>query len=153
MSYIGHKRKELTHKIKHLAADHKPDNWLTRTFAKLATRFGLPFGILLAILAALFLTGVSMTLYFVSGTSTLDLSRPGYESARKQIHSNDDRTQNFSSNGSINSNVIKDFLSKYDREAKRSQQYSGYNENILDDVGLGITNDQTAPSDDASPQP
>ncbi|MBI3494463.1 hypothetical protein HY004_00570 [Candidatus Saccharibacteria bacterium] len=151
MSDFTHKRKELAHKIKHASSGHKPDNWFTRTFSRLARRFGLPFGIFLAILAALALTAMSMTLYFVSGTSKLDLSRPGYESARKQIHSNDGKNQNFSSSGEINSEVIKDFLSKYDREAKNSQQYGTYSENLLDDAALGITSEQTAPSDGSSP--
>ncbi|MDO8335563.1 MAG: hypothetical protein Q7T74_02130 [Candidatus Saccharibacteria bacterium] len=150
MSNLTHKRKELTGKIKHVVGGKKPDNWFTRTFSRIAKRFGLPFGIFLAILAALALTGVSMTLYFVSGTAKLDLSRPGYESARKQVHNNDGKTQNFSSNGEINSAVIKDFLNKYDREAKNSQQYGNYSENILDDAGLGIVNDPTAPTDGAS---
>lgn len=151
MSTLTHKRKELAHKIKHASSGYKPDNWFTRTFSRVARRFGLPFGIFLAILAALAMTSVSMALYFASGTSKLDLSRPGYESARKQIHSNDGKDQNFSSSGEINSEVIKDFLSKYDHEAKNSQQYGTYGENLLDDAALGITSEPIAPSDGSSP--
>lgn len=151
MTNLAERKKALVHKVKHVARGRKPDNWFTRLFGRLAQRFGLPFGILLAILAALLLTTISMTLYFVSGTSKLDLSRPGYESAREQIRQTDGNNQNFSASGDIDVEVIEDFLSKYDKEAKDLSQYSTFNESILGDQQLGITEQQTAPSDGANP--
>lgn len=151
MTNLTQQKKALVHKTKHIFDGKKPDNWFTRWFSQVASRFGLPFGIFLAIVAALLLTTISMTLYFVSGTAKLDLSRPGYESARTQIHRTDSSNQNFSSSGELDGAVIKDFLKKYDREAKDLQQYSSFNENILDDAQLGITVEVVAPSDGASP--
>lgn len=151
MTSLIERRKALVHKVKHATQGRKPDNWFTRLFGRLAQRFGLPFGILLAILAALLLTAISMTLYFVSGTSKLDLSRPGYESAREQIRQTDGNNQNFSGSGDIDGEVIKDFLSKYNKEAKDLSQYSTFNESILGDPQLGIIEQQTAPSDGANP--
>lgn len=150
MSNISKAWKSFVVKVQKLTKGKKPDNWLTRKFGKIAQRFGLPFGIFLAIVAALLLTAISMTLYFASGTSKLDLSRPGYESARDQIRRTDSSDQNFSSNGELNSTVIKDFLNKYDKESKDLQQYSSFNENILDDTQLGLTAVQTSPSDGAN---
>ncbi len=129
----------------------KPDNWFTRQFNRAAQRFGLPFGVLIAIIIALILTSINMTLYFVSGTSKLDLSRPGYESARDQIRRTNGSDQNFSANGDLDNAILKDFLKKYDNESKDLQQYSPFSENILDDEQLGITAQQAAPSDGANP--
>ncbi len=153
MKSFSQKRKDLVQKTKKLFLRKKPDNWFTRRFGRVAQRYGLPFGIFLTILSALLLTAISMTLYFVSGTAKLDLSRPGYESARTQIHRTNGTDQNFSSNGDIDSVVIKDFLKKYDREAKDLQQYGSLNNPILDDSQLGITTDALAPNDDAYPSP
>lgn len=153
MAGLSQRRKALAQKTKHLFQGKKPDNWFTRRFGKIAQRFGLPFGIFLAILSALLLTTVSMALYFASGTAKLDLSRPGYETARTQINRTDGSNQNFSSNGELDGAVIKDFLKKYDRESKDLQQCSSFNENILDDTQLGITTEATAPSDGANPSP
>ncbi len=151
MTNLTQRKKALVHKTKHVFQGKKPDNWFTRWFSKVAQRFGLPFGIFLAILSALLLTAISMTLYFASGTAKLDLSRPGYESARSQIHRTDSTDQNFSSSGELDGAVIKDFLKKYDRESKDLQHYSSFDENILDDAQLGITVEIVAPSDGASP--
>lgn len=153
MTNFSQQRKDFGQKTKQLFLRKKPDNWFTQRFGRVAQRFGLPFGIFLAILSALLLTAISMTLYFVSGTAKLDLSRPGYESARTQIHRTDGIDQNFSLNGDLDSAVIKDFLKKYDREAKDLQQYGSFNNPILDDSQLGITTDTVAPSDGASSSP
>lgn len=128
----------------------KPSNWLIRTFEALAQRYGLAFGIAIAILIALLLTVVSMTLYFIGGTSKLDLSRPGYESVRKQIRHND-KDESFSANGTLDGKVIKDFLRLYDQETKDLQHYNAFDGNTLDDAQLGLTIEQTAPSDGARP--
>lgn len=137
-------------KIKHALRQKKPDNKVTQTFSRLAARFGLPFGIFLAIVIALLLTVVSMALYFISGTSKLDLSRPGYESARKQITHDSSNDQSFPSTGPIDAKVIKDFLARYDKETKNLDQYDKFDQNILDDTQIGLTDQQIAPSDGAS---
>lgn len=151
MNKLSQIRKYLYHKTKRLFGNKKPDNWFTRQFNRAAQRFGLPFGVLVAIIIALILTSINMTLYFVSGTSKLDLSRPGYESARDQIRRTNGSDQNFSASGDLDSTTIKDFLKKYDNESKDLQQYSPFSENILDDEQLGITAQQAAPSDGANP--
>ena len=150
MRFFTHKKITLLHKIKHPFSKKNPDNWFVQKFNSIASRYGLPFGIFLAIFAALILTAISMTLYFISDTAKLDLSRPGYESVRKQINRDESSNDNFSANGSIDASVIKDFNAKYDKRAKSLNQYDQFDQNILDDTHIGIVDQQIAPNDGAN---
>ncbi len=150
MNFFARKKHTLTHKLQHVFSRKKPDNWFVRKMDVLASRYGLPFGIGLAIVAAILLTVLNMTLYFISDTAKLDLSRPGYESVRQQIDHDDNNSDNFSSNGSLDGKVMKDFLTMYDKRSKNLEQYDIFHQSILDDSQLGLTGQQIAPSDGAT---
>lgn len=136
-------------KTKKVTQDEENDIWFVRFVNSQVKRFGLPFGIFLAITFALLMTVASMALYIVGGTAKLDLSRPGYESVRSQIRQDDGYNDDFSSIGEINKDVIKDFLKMYDSEAKSLGQYDGFNRNTLGDSRIGLTAEQVSPSDGA----
>lgn len=138
-------------KVQNIVMKQKLTSSIAHVLEKLAARYGLPFGIFLAICVALLLTAISMTLYFVSGTAKLDLSRPGYEGARQQIRRDNGTDQNFSANGPLNSTVMKDFLNKYDKELKKLESYDKFDQNILEDAQIGLTNEPIAPTDGANP--
>ncbi len=150
MSFFSHKKTNIVHKLKQPFSKKKSNSWVVRKVDVLASRWGLPFGIGLAIITALLLTSISMTLYFISDTAKLDLSRPGYESARKQIKHDDSDNDNFSSNGALDGKVIKDFSAMYDKRVKSLGQYDSFNQNILDDSQIGIVEQQIAPNDGAN---
>lgn len=149
MSIFNRKKPTLPQKLQHLFTRKKPDNRFVRTMDALVGKYGLPFGIGLAIIIAVLLSVLSMTLYFVSGTAKLDLSRPGYESARNQINHDDGSEETFSSNGALDGKVMKDFLTMYDKRSKSLEQYDIFNQSILDDVQIGLVEQQIAPSDGA----
>ncbi len=149
MNIFTRKKNTVLHKLQHLFVRKKPENWFVRKMDSLASRYGLPLGIGIAIIVAMFLTAISMTLYFISDTAELDLSRPGYESARNQISREDNKSDNFSANGALDGAVMKDFIKMYDKRAKSLGQYDIFNQNILDDSQIGIVEQQTAPSDGA----
>lgn len=149
MSIFTRKKNSILHKLQHLFVRKKPDNWFVRKKDSLASRYGLPLGIGIAIIVAIFLTTISMTLYFISDTAKLDLSRPGYESVRNQISREGNNSDNFSANGALDGAVMKDFIKMYDKRAKSLGQYDIFNQNILDDSQIGLVEQQTAPSDGA----
>lgn len=150
MIFFSSKKISRLGKVKNIFKRKKPSNRFTSAFEKLASKYGLPFGIFIALCIAVVLTFVSMTLYFISGTAKLDLSRPGYESARQQVKNSESTTQNFSASGPLNEKVINDFLGIYDKESRKLQQYSTFDQTILDDAQIGLTQ-QVAPSDGANP--
>lgn len=128
----------------------KPVNPVVEKLDSLASKYGLPFGIFLAIFIAIIMMLLSMTLYFISGTAKLDLSRPGYESARQQVRGSESTTKNFSSNGNLDPGVLDGFLKSYDMESQKLQQYSVFDQSLLDDAQIGLTQ-QVAPNDGANP--
>lgn len=153
MSTLKHNLKHVPKRIRRIIGRPQADTSITGKVGLLINSYSLPFAIVSAIAAALLLTIVSVLLYSISGTAKLDLSRPGYESALKQVHRSDSNNQNFSASGALDGKVINDFLKLYDKEAKDVSQYSSFKENILDDAQLGLTAEQAPASDGASTQP
>ena len=151
MSIFNTKKRKLPKRIQYLLPWRRPKHPVLDKFDGLTKKYGLPFGILLAILFAVLMTFISMALYFVSGTAKLDLSRPGYESARQQIRRDENIVENFSPNGSLDENIVNGFLKTYDKEAKELQQYGTFDQEILDDSQIGLVSPQVAPSDGANP--
>lgn len=149
MSIFNRKKLTLLQKLQHAFMRKKPDNRFIRTIDALVSKYGLPFGVGLAIVIAVLLSVLSMTLYFVSGTAKLDLSRPGYESARNQINHDDGTEENFPASGALDGKVMKDFIGMYDKRVKSLEQYDTFSQNILDDAQIGLVEQQVAPSDGA----
>ncbi len=101
----------------------------------LSSRHHLAIALSAAILIALLLTVVSVIIYEVSGAAMLDLSRPGFEPARKQLQKSNDQIQ-FSSKGPIDQEVIKNFRSLYKKQADDIRKLNGFNSKVLDDSQL-----------------
>jgi len=76
--------------------------------------------IILAIIVALFLVYVALSLYQSSGTRQLDLSRPGYDSARKEATKDSQVFAGFPSDGPINANSLKQFDELYKQKASEA---------------------------------
>ena len=88
-----------------------------------------------AILAAFLLTIVSIIIYEASGAAKLDLSRPGYEPARKQLQKPNNQLQ-FSSKGQIDQSVIKKFRSLYKQQTDDIHKLGAFDKKILEDSQL-----------------
>jgi len=69
--------------------------------------------ITLVIIVSLFLVYVALSLYRSSGTMQLDLSRPGYDSARKEVTKGAEVFKGYAEDGPINSDTLKEFEKLY----------------------------------------
>lgn len=105
---------------------------------QLIDRHRITYGIVGALLVAMLLTTISLSLYVSSGASRLDLSRPGYESARGDIEQNQSETP-FSSTGPLNSDVANDFQRRFDSARAQLNELDDFSSNALDDTELQIT--------------
>lgn len=102
------------------------------------SRHQLTIALTAAIIAALMLTVVSIIIYEVSGAAKLDLSRPGYEPARKQLQKPNDQLQ-FSSKGQIDQAVIKKFRALYKQQTGDINKLDGFDKKVLEDSQLLTT--------------
>lgn len=93
--------------------------------------------IAVSIVIALMLTAISMTLYAWSGAAQVDLSRPGYQSVRKEAKSNE-RFEGFPATGEINNKVLGEFEKLYEEQAKQVLGIDAFGGNVLDDATLKI---------------
>lgn len=117
----------------------------------LVNRHRLIFAISSAIVVSLLLTVFSILLYVVTGTSKLDLSRPGYEEVRQKITKTPPSTNSFEPNGSLDSKIIDDYLKRYKDQSQSLSKYDTFNSHLLDDAPLGLSTVQVGPSDGTSP--
>lgn len=90
-----------------------------------------------SIVIALFLVGVALALYASSGAAQLDLSRPGYQSVRKQA-SQDDTFSGFSANGTIDKTTLEQFEKLYDERAKQAIGVESFGGNGMSDESLSV---------------
>lgn len=90
-----------------------------------------------SIVIALFLVGVALALYASSGAAQLDLSRPGYQSVRKQV-SQDDTFSGFSANGAIDKASLEQFEKLYDERAKQAIGVESFGGNGMSDESLSV---------------
>ena len=91
----------------------------------------------ITILIAFTMTAISLSLYSSSGTLQLDLSRPGYETARKEIINPEDKDE-FATNGPINKKSLEEFQALYDAQRKELNSIGKYNDKGLDDESLTL---------------
>lgn len=122
-----------------------------RPIARFINQYRLFFAMLFAIIIALVLTAVSIFLYIVTGTSKLDLSRPGYEGAREKVRQAEADEKTFGPSGPIDEDTLKTFLDEYKKQAQRLNGYDTFSPKILEDNQLGLDSaTQVAPSDGAN---
>lgn len=95
---------------------------------------------------AIVLTSINMALYVTTGTSKLDLSRPGYESARKEVSNEDklDQQKSFSSIGKLNKKTLDEYLVSYKKKQQALQRYDKFSTEILENPQLNLPNSTEA---------
>ena len=84
------------------------------------------------------MTAISLSLYASSGTLQLDLSRPGYEAARKNIINPDD-TSTFSASGPVDAKALEQYQKLFDAQRKEMNTLSRFKDNGLSDPSLGLS--------------
>lgn len=102
--------------------------------------YKLLIAICAAIVVALILTSVSLVLYGVTGAATLDLSRPGYESARTKVQSQniDVDMPPFAPTGKIDQSDMKQYLSQYKKRQLELKGYDSFNPTAISDAQLNL---------------
>ena len=99
--------------------------------------------IVCVIAVACTLTGISLHIYNASGAAQVDLSRPGYQSVRKEATANTSDEQ-FSATGNLDAKAYSQFNAMYDRHAKRTVDAPSFGEEALSDDSLQIFADTSA---------
>lgn len=99
----------------------------------------------LAIVIALLMTTLSVSLYIRSGASRLDLSRPGYEKVREQV-TTDNESDTFSPSGPMNVEVVDQFQSLYTKKRAAIGKLDPFSPSVLDDDSIRLLNTPVAPA-------
>lgn len=124
--------------------------FLNQTIKPVIGRYRLAVAIGAAIIATLGLTVVSVVLYTITGSAKLDLSRPGYGPARKQLSKNDNRSNKFGSSGPLDATTVTNYLKNYQTQSSELGSYDDFSKKLLDDAPLGLAGNSVAPSDGAT---
>lgn len=90
-----------------------------------------------AILIALFLVSIALSLYHSDGAAQLDLSRPGYQSVRDKVEKNTS-SEAFSATGPLDEASLDEFRAKYQKQADRVKQTEGFSPEALSDRALEL---------------
>lgn len=103
-----------------------------------------PFFIMvcLVILVSLFLVYVALSLYQSSGTLQLDLSRPGYDSAREEAIKDTEVFKGFSADGAISAESLNEFDTLYKQKAAEALiDIADFSGDALSDSALVLDRD------------
>ncbi len=91
------------------------------------------------IVVSLFMVYVALSLYVSSGTIQLDLSRPGYDSARKEATKDNEVFKGFSEDGPIDNEVLHAFDELYKQKAAEALiDIDAFSGNALSDDALSL---------------
>lgn len=104
---------------------------------RLIERHRLTTAIAIIIGIALLLTTLNMWLYVQSGASGLDLSRPGYASAREDIIRESQEVA-FSAEGPLSETVIGAYLASYRKEKDKLDVLGAFDATPLSNQSLGF---------------
>ena len=88
---------------------------------------------------ALFFVFVALSLYQSSGTIQLDLSRPGYDVARKEATKDNTVYRGFSADGDINDAALKEFKTLYSKKKKEANSINAFSGDALSDKALKLS--------------
>lgn len=95
--------------------------------------------VMLVIGISLFLVYVALSLYVSSGTLQLDLSRPGYASAREEVTKGSEVFEGFAEDGQINTEVLNEFDKLYKGKAAEALiDIDAFSGNALSDEALSL---------------
>lgn len=90
-----------------------------------------------AIAVSAVLVIVSLSLYNSSGAAQLDLSRPGYQSVRKNVVYDND-TSTYPASGQFDREAFELFIKLYDKRAEKVLVESAYDPAALSDESLQL---------------
>lgn len=122
---------------------------LSASFNRLPARWRFALFLLATLLVTVLLTIISYTLYVVSGTAQLDLSRPGYKQALSEVAPANTNAYSFSATGPIDKSALDEFKDKYDALVDKTKDYSAFDPGALSDEQLNLA----APADGSTPAP
>lgn len=91
-----------------------------------------------SILVATFLVYVALSLYQSSGAMQLDLSRPGYAEARREVTKGSEVFRGFPADGPIDAEVLKEFAAMYEEKAKDAASVDAFSGEALSDHALQL---------------
>lgn len=100
--------------------------------------FGLVAGV---ITIALFLVGVSMSLYNNSGAAQLDFSRPGYKDIRAKAK-RETTTATFPSTGVLDKDAFDEFSKLYKDRTAKVTSVDSFDEKALSEESLQLMSDR-----------
>lgn len=110
-------------------------NW--ENFKGLISRHRFPFAITGVVGIAFLMTAISLSLYVTSGTSRLDLSRPGYENVRKDVQEGPEET--FRSDGPVNKAALDEFERLLQKRRDNLNGLGDFEDTSLDDTSLRLS--------------
>lgn len=105
---------------------------------QLIDRYRLPAFLLGAMSLACVMVVVSVTMYYASGAYQLDLSRPEYQSVRSEIESEPKDKKAFDVQGSVDAQVLEDFLAEYKQESRKATETDAFSGDVLSNEQLGL---------------
>jgi hypothetical protein len=98
--------------------------------------------IVIVLLISIFLVYVAMSLYQSSGTVQLDLSRPGYDSARKEATRDREVFKGYAAEGPITRKSLAEFDKLYKQKASEALiDIDAFSGDALGDAALGLDRD------------
>lgn len=99
-----------------------------------------------AIGIAIVLVFASMTLYYSSGASQLDLSSPSYVGIRDQIDNGDDFSE-YSGIGDLNTSSVSEFRALYNEKVQKIKSVDIFGGDPLSPASLGISDEIIVPTE------
>lgn len=102
--------------------------------------------ILLAIVLALALTSVSMWVYHINDISRIDISRPGYEDARKSVERENGTVSSFESTGQLDEKSLDIFQKEFLEKREQLDGNSRFDPQIISDEQLKLGPADSTPS-------
>jgi hypothetical protein len=108
-----------------------------RQIAEAADRHKLTAALLLAIVAALTLAALSISMYYANGFYRYDLSRPTYAKERGEL-AKPESQKVYDTTSPVTKGAIDDFLKELDGRTKNLQAYGDFRDASLSDEDLFI---------------
>lgn len=91
-----------------------------------------------SIAVALFLVVIAMSVYNGSGAAQLDLSRPGYQSVRKEAAGVGGEAGIFPASGALTPAALSEFRTLYDKRLSEMQAVEAFGGDVMSDSTLRL---------------
>ncbi len=88
--------------------------------------------IMAVIILAILLTGLSLVLYYKSGSAQLDLSRPSYKDVRSQVITKEETSFKIDGVGAVDDKFINEFKALYEQQIKKAVMVDSFAGDPLD---------------------